>query len=457
MFTTVAVALVGLLLVVNILILRPHWWIGLVVFTVIGTFPSQVPERIYLGSYGLALSEIALGLAVLVVSTTYKANIVTDSLAILTVMVTAAFSFVGFSAGIAGNQIANDSRGLFGLAAAMFIVGRIAWTPLAQTAILSLRWVLYISLGFAVLGSLGAVAITARLSDASIASAGSSETGIGRVQSATTHTSAVVLAVCFALLVAKKYPPKLILTYAAPAFGITMLGFSRNALAIIAITLIGSLLLQRRVQAAVRTAGLIVCGTLIFLALGGMLAHLTDVPGVGYVHRVFDAYTDRVIDGFSQEVQESDSSLLYRAAESANMRAAIDGNEFFGQGMGFEYQTVRDKNTPTSSYYGHNFYLWAMVKCGIVGLVCYLFVFACPIVRAARDPLNVVRAISASAALSLILVSIVAPMPLSSNAGPLLGALLGLAATAVPVKVRNPIIVLSEKEKEEARPSARSA
>lgn len=455
MVTTVAVCLIGLLLVINVLILRPHWWVGLVVFAVVGTFPAQIPERIYLGSYGLALSEIALGVAVLVVLARYKSNMVTDSLALLAATVTALFAFVGFSAGIPGNQIANDCRGLFGLAAAMFIVGRIAWTPIAQTAILSLRWVLYISLGFAVLGSLGAVAITARLSDASIASSGNEETGIGRVQSATTHTAAVVLAVCLAFLVAKRYPPKLILTYAVPAFAITMLGFSRNALAIIAVTLIGALILQRRVQAAVRTAVLLVCGTLAFVAFGGMLAHLTDVPGVGYVHRVFDAYTNRVIDGFSQDVQETDSSLLYRAAESENMRAAINGNELLGHGMGFEYQAVRDKNTPTSSYYGHNFYLWVMVKCGIVGLICYLFVFARPIVRAARDPRNLVRSISAAAAMSLILVSSVAPMPLSSNAGPLLGALLGLAATAIPVKARKPILAPSEGV--EADVPARSA
>ncbi|NMD59899.1 UNVERIFIED_ORG: O-antigen ligase [Nocardia globerula] len=432
--TNLILALIAGLALVNVLVVRPNWWIGIVIISVVGTFPAQVPERIYIGGFGVALSEIALAGSALYVAARYEPSRLTDICAAVIFSVTTFFAFVGYLGAHPVNQIANDVRGLLAMSVALFVAGRIAQTSLALTALKSLRLVLWLSFAIVTLASFGSMQISGRVSDASLDNA---ESGVTRIQSATTHTAAAVLAICVTLWILKASSTRTLAWYFVPALGITILGFSRNALVILGLTVVVALLLERRFRTCMRAVIAIGGLAAFFMATGWLLSQLSDLPGFKYVHQIFSAYSERVVGGFSADVQATDSSTVYRELEAHNMRAAITGHELFGHGMGYAYQPVRDKKTPTSSYYGHQFYLWATVKTGYAGVIAYLLAFAAPILRAVRQPGMPIRSACAACAVSLLYVSTVAPLPLSSNGGPLIGALMGAAAGLCSQRTRD--------------------
>jgi len=420
--------LVGLLVVVNLLMAKPSWWIGVVVFVTFGSFPAQVPERIYVGGFGVNLSELALILGAAYVAAKYPPNRLTDRCAAAISLVTAFFAFIGVLSHTPMNQIANDSRGLFGLSLALFIAGRIAATPIVATALKSLRLTLWVSFAIITLGSLGALEIQGRLSAAAL-DGGAAADSVTRVQSPTVHIASAVLAICIALWIVKPHSFRPTVMYMLPALGITILGFSRNALLTMAITCVVAIILERTFRAGVRATFVVAGMALVFSATGALLERLSDLPGLDYVHRVYSAYTDRVFGGLSADVMATDSSTVYRDYEITNMKAAINGHELAGHGMGYEYQPVRDSKTPTSSYYAHNFYMWSVVKTGFIGLSIYAVAFLAPLVRAVRGVRPApFRSVCVGAAVGLLYVSSVAPLPLSSNGGPLIGTLIGAAA-----------------------------
>lgn len=279
---------------------------------------------------------------------------------------------------------------------------------------------------------MGVVKVAGRSTDASLALAGSAPIDVTRILSPTTHLAATVVGICLALAVTRAGTRKTILTFLVPAIGITFFAYSRNALAIVAIAVLLTPLFERQFRAWTRvvsvTAGLV----LAYFVAGWVLPNLADLPGLGYANRMYSAYANRVIGGISAETRQVDSSILYRQLEIRNMRTAISDGPLLGHGMGFSYQAQRDRNTPTSAYYGHQFYYWAVVKAGFVGVLVYLGAFVAPIFKAFKQPGVPMRSACAAAAVGLLYVSTVAPMPLSSNGGPLLGALLGIAATTLP-------------------------
>lgn len=437
MLYTATMALIGLLLVVNILIVRPHWWVGMVVLATTATLPGQIPMDANIGGFSVEFSEIALAAGAAFVLVRYAENRASDAGAAIIFAITALFALLGYLEGYPLNHIANDSRGLFGLALALFIAGRIALTPLAATALKSVRLTLWVSFTFIALGALGAVQVAGRSTDASLALAGSAPTNVTRILSPTTHLAATVVGICLALAVTRAGSRRTILTFLVPALGITFFAYSRNALALVAIAVFLTPLFERQFRAWIRVASAAVGLVLAYLTVGWALPHLADLPGLGYVNRMYSAYTHRVIGGLSTETQQVDSSILYRQLEIRNMRTAISEGPLLGHGMGFSYQRQRDRSTPTSAYYGHQFYYWIVVKAGFVGAFVYLAAFVAPIFKAIRQPGVPMRSACAAAAVGLLYVSTVAPMPLSTNGGPLLGALLGIAATTLPLLPRS--------------------
>ncbi|WP_213573261.1 O-antigen ligase family protein [Rhodococcus sp. USK13] len=424
------IGLLGIFLVINILIVRPQWWIGIVVLTVAATVPVQIPMAVPIGGFGVYLSEIALLLAALFVGVKYQANRLSDFCSAAVFAATTVFALYGILSGYPTQQVAGDSRGLFALALALFVAGRVAGTPIAMTALKAVRATLWLSFVFISLAALDVVQIAGRTSDASLDPSSSIE--VTRIQSPTTHLAASVVAISIALCVAKPGSFRVVLPYLIPALGITFFAYSRNALVLVAITAVLTPLLERRFRAWVRMMVVAGCLWVVFVATGWTLSQLADLPGFGYLHRMYVAYSDRVIGGLSAEAQLTDSSILYRQLEVRNMKTAITDYEVVGHGLGYAYQPQRDRNTPTSSFYGHHFYIWAIVKTGFLGLLIYLVALIAPLVRATKWSGNPFRSACASAAVAVLYVSTVAPMPMSTNGGPLLGALLGVAAGLWP-------------------------
>jgi len=431
MFYDTAVALIGLLVVVNILMIRPHWWIALVILATIGTLPTQIPQTIAAGGFSVYISELALAAAAMYVTRTYQPNRLTDLPALVIFSVTTAFCGYGLINGHALNHIAPESRGLFALSLALYITGRIINHPVARTGLKAVAVTLWVSFAFITLSVFGVVRVSGRATDASLSSAGTGPADVTRILSATTHSAAAVLAICIALWVIKPGTFRTTLWFAVPAAGITFFAYSRNAIAIVAITLLLAPLIERRFRKWVR--GVVVGGLVVgaFLSAGWTLSQLADLPGIGYLNRMYAAYIDRVLVGLTEEAQQTDTSVLYRQREIVNMWAAVPGNELIGHGLGYEYQPVRDRNTPTSSFYGHQFYLWALVKTGFFGLAAYLAAIGALLVAGLRQAPDPIRSACIAVMIALLYVSTVAPIPLSSNGGPLIGVLLGIAAARI--------------------------
>jgi O-antigen ligase len=420
------VSVVGLLLTVNVLLVRPAWWIGMVVLAVAATVPAQVPTAILLGGFGIQFSEIALTGAAIYTLFKFPPNTLTDRCAFAVFLLTLAFAGYGLSQ-YPANHVAGDARGMFALALALIVAGRIAGTPTAVVAMKAVRLTLWGSLLVVTLGAVGSIQIAARATDATLDGSGTVAL-VTRVQSPTTHLAAVVLAICIALWVTQRGMLREILWYAVPALGLTIFAYSRNALVLVAIAAVVTPLLERKFRGWVRMILAAGVGAFMFVAAGWVLSQVSDLTAFGYLNRMYTAYSDRVLVGLSAEAQSVDRSVLYREIEIVRLRAAIPGFEFFGHGLGFSYQPQRDRATPNSAFYAHHYYYWLMVKTGAVGVVAYLVAFVAPLIRAARWPGNPFRSACAATAAGLFYISTVAPMPISTNGGPLFGALLGIAA-----------------------------
>lgn len=427
-----AVSLIGLLLAVNILIVRPSWWVGMVVFAVAVTVPAQVPMAILLGGFGVQFSEIALAAGAAYALFKFGPNRLTDRCATAVLLLTLIYAGYGLSQ-YPANHVAGDARGMLGMALALFIAGRIVGSPTATVAIKAVRLTLWVSLVVVTLGAVGVIQIAARATDATLDGSGT-DALVTRVQSPTTHLAAAVLAVCVAMWVTERKMFKSLVWYAVPALGLTIFAYSRNALVLVAIAALVAPLLERKFRGWVRMILAAGVGAFAFVAAGWILSQLSDLAGFGYLNRMYTAYADRVLGGLSEKAQSVDRSVLYREIEVVRMRAAIPGFELFGHGLGFSYQRPRDRATPNSAFYAHHYYYWLMVKAGAVGVAAYLIALAAPLVHAVRRPGNPFRSACAATAVGLFYISTVAPMPISTNGGPLFGAILGIAAGLWPAR-----------------------
>ena len=133
-----------------------------------------------------------------------------------------------------------------------------------------------------------------------------------------------------------------------------------------------------------------------------------------------------------------DPSTLYRERESAAMEEAIEQAPLIGHGFGHAYKSP--EGTPGTfffdrgPYYGHNFYLWALVKTGFLGLACFLLAITPPLFRAIARPHDSVAVALASGAFGLLAISFVAPMPSGSPTAVVLGGLVGAVGGLVTQK-----------------------
>lgn len=443
-------AVISCLLVVitAIMLYAPHWWIGVVIVLAFTSLPAVIPQQVSFGGYGSYLHEVPLFLGGVFVLLRRPANRNNDFCAAIVGAVTVVGALYGI---LQGNDLAatvNDARGLIAVSLCILIVGRIFSTPEAEIALRAIRFTLWLSFVFILLGAWGIVTLSARSEDASLIGEGfRDKADVTRVLGQTTHLASATVGITLALWAIRPDLFRKTLPYFLPAFGITVLGFSRNGLVLIGVTLVLAPLFNSRFgerdearngSGAMRALGIILIGGAIFAMLGVALKYTAGIPGLDYLRLVYSAYANRVLEGLQASTLQYDNSSLYRLGEVEWLKRAIVDHELVGNGFGFRYRPAVGSGFAATSgtYYAHQFYWWAIAKVGWFGLIAYLAAFTLPIANALLGGGRfALRSASGAAALGCLITITVAPLPEDAWGAPAFGALLGIAMLRGPLQI----------------------
>jgi O-antigen ligase len=447
-----AVVTFALVIVTILALYAPQWWIGALIFIMFANFPVSVPPQVQLAGFNIYLDEVPLFLGALYLLIYRPPNRNTDWFA----AGIGAIAVVGVAYGLwNGNDLApvmNDARGSLAMALSVFIVGRIASTPQAHIALQAVKITLWVSFAFVLLGAWGIVTLSAsaRAEDASLAGEAFHDTAqVTRILGQSTFLASATLAVVIAMWAIRPDLIRQTIGYFIPALGITVMGFSRNALVLVGVTLLLTPLIHRGLASAERgrphkgpnglvgAAVIAVVGVIAFVITGAFLSLTTDIHALDYLRLVHSAYQHRVLEGFGITAQQYDYSTLYRQGEVEWLKRAIVGHELFGNGFGFRYRPAFGTGFSATSgtYFAHQFYWWAVAKIGWCGLIAYMIAFVTPVLHALFGHGRfALRSAAAAAVVGFLFTNTVVPMPESPYAAPVLGGLLAIALLCAPVR-----------------------
>lgn len=400
------------------------------------TMPNFVPSQVPVPGFSMYLFEPFLYMAAFVALLRLPRSHTTDVASGFLVLAITAGGILSLTGGATVTHVVSDVRSLLYFACALFMAGRYA--SVAKVArVKTLVWVLlWFSAALVLFSSATGIPIGGRQEEGTLYLEGSGVAGEAatRILTGTTNLALPVLAGYLGLWVMGKTRTGSAVRFFLPALIISFLGFSRNTILGVAVAIVFSLVVLGSVQTWRSAVRRLLAVAAACLGLYVALPLLQLLPGANFVATQVDTYASRVIDGLSQQTLSLDTSVLYRERENLFLFQAIGEQPLFGHGFGYAYKPGEgqigsfwaDKGT----IYAHNFYLWVMVKSGLVGLGSWLVLLALPITRAfrLREPGTLFLA---SGAVSLMAVSFVAPMPLGSAGSVAIGAFIG-AAIAFP-------------------------
>jgi O-antigen ligase len=415
------------------LLRRPHWAIYLVVLLGLTALPAVVPTSIP----GLAGIQVYVYEPVLAVAAVWA---VAQSLpryvwrrAGVIALVFVAATLLGVVGGTPLQQVLVDPRGLLDMQLAYIVAAAVMARPdLTAKVLRLLRWSLSWSAALTLIASATGLELGGLTEDASLFLNGTAEaSGALRIVTSATHLSLGVLCACVGLLVSRRAKFSHVLPYVSPATLIVFLSYSRNSLLALAAALLVALLLY---AGSWWGAAVTLARVAAFTALGGFLLYagyvILQIPIWTFLEHQATAYGSRVVEGLSSTAISSDASVQYRVLENLYLWQAIDTSPLLGHGFGYAYKPAYGQAgsfTATSGqWYAHNFYLWLIVKGGIVGLLAFLYWAMTPLAALARGSTAAIAL--GLGGVGLIAVSFVAPIPLSANGCLALGGALGALA-----------------------------
>lgn len=424
----------GAIAVILPILFRPLWSIPVFIFFAYTAMPLEIPKSIGVLGFGFYLYEPFVLIAAVAAVIRYPvANRYADIRTIIVLGVCGLAVIGGYFQAHPTNQIMNDVRGLLLLAVGIFIACRIVNTPTGWLAIKSVRASLWTSAIAILVAPAFGITLFGQTADAALQRVGSYATSgdaSARFQTSATHVGLAALCIVVVLLITGAVTLRSSWTYLLPAFLIVFFSFSRNSVVALAVAVGVALVLHQAIRMAVRIGiGVVVAGVVLWV-LAFATASSPDLPGASWINLNIRTYGSRVFGGLTESARSVDASAQYRVVESDYLRKSFDTAPMFGHGMGYAYRPPQGNSgsfTATSGrYFAHNFYLWMLVKTGIVGLALFMWSVVTPLFREIRskDP---VRTSVIGTVAGLLAVSSVAPMPLSvqSGAGLLLGALVG--------------------------------
>lgn len=338
-------------------------------------------------------------------------------------------------------EIIGDGRGLFSTILAAIVASRIYGTSHAGTSLKIIRISLWVSLAVTIAASIFKFPIAGR-SEAAALFLNSSGAGVSdgtRYLTPASQMAVIVASVVIALLITNRTTLRKAAPYFVPSLALSFFSFSRNSFLALVVAALFAIIAARAISslAVIARLSLVVGFPLLVLTL----AHSSlGLPGGDYVASQINAFSSRVLGGLDSATLADDTSAIARVNEDSYLTAAIAQSPISGHGFGFAYRPPTGPpgsfSATKGQYYGHNFYLWIMVKTGIFGLAAFLYFALSPMLQALRQPKNSAVLGLASANAGLLVAIAFAPFPNDAgNGGSLaVGTLFGLLIAAIATK-----------------------
>jgi O-antigen ligase len=406
----------------------PH----LVILLGLTALPTAVPTNFGAGGVTVLYAEVVLAGAVAWAVTTLPSNRCANRRTAALVAFLGLGVLVGLQTGNPTKMIVSDSRGIIITILACALGARLAGTEHVPKLLRTIRWSLWISAAVIALALATGITIGGNSEAATLYTSGAAESIDGPTRYLTSATPLALATICvtIALMMSDRLDLKAAIPYLAPALFITLTAFSRNSILAVAAAALFAIFAAATIRGAFSTlARVIVVGLALWL-----LAYLAPwAPGVDVVGEQVQAFSTRVLAGLNPDTIATDASSQYRLVETTALLQQIDTSPVIGHGIGLQYKppsgTAGSFTATSGTYYAHNFYLWALAKTGIVGLLIFLFACASPLVIRQR-PASTLWVGAASALAGFLVASVVAPMPLGAIGGSALvfGILVGVTA-----------------------------
>lgn len=429
---TITVGIIACALGVILLTLRPAAVVPLAVVLAVTTLPEFIPTTFRLAGFSVRAYEPFLFASTIYVLLRYKNPKAANFRAVLLLSIFLVWSIIGLLAGNPLLKIVADVRLPIYMIIAYVIGSRVVGTDLSRNALSVFRISLWFSAGITLLSSTAGLAINGREADSTLNLQGTGGEAI-RLLSAATYPSLAVLCSIIALAIAGRASLWSTISFSAPALFIVAVSFSRSSILGIGVAAVYAIIAARRARAMTKALSL-VSGILLSAIAVVAAEPLLRTTAVGsWLIQQVEAFQGRVLGGLTADGLATDGSAQFRfEQEDFYLLPKIWESPLFGHGFGYAYKPLFTGRIVTSEdfqYYAHNFYLWLLVKTGIIGLSIFVFALVLPLLRVQRQGDSQTLATGA-AAVGLLACSFVAPMPLGSPTSVLLGVLAGACAAA---------------------------
>lgn len=426
--TSLAVVAIGGIGLILVWLVRPLLLVDIAIFLSVATLPPNLAVAKVVGPVAIFPYEILILLAMVVLAriAILTFNEVAPGVVFLLGVTTAAVA--GVLGGSDPVYIAREAQYLVEMVAGFYFALLIVRAGYAARAIQTLGVMLWFSMGMIVLASVGVVTVDGRTESLT------EETGtVGAVRLITATSEISMVVVCAVVLgvILRRARKRHLLGLGLPALVIQLLSFTRSLLIVLAVASFFVLVtVHKRALwiGAAKLFGGLLAGLLV--GLPSLALILSGTAAGTWLSGQIQAYIVRVFDGISGQALARDKSALYRWRENDHLYVAFGDSPTTGHGLGYAYQLPAGRfpdfsATDLGTTYSHNFYLWILVKAGVIGLIAFLVFLLPPLVAAVRSR-SVTAKAAASLTIALAAVCWVSPMPLQAPSSLVFGATIGV-------------------------------
>jgi O-antigen ligase len=428
------VMLLAALACLVIYLIRPQVMAWIALFLAFASLPPKLPVGNGLWPFGMYTYHVVLLLAIAFLIPRARLRFSEYLIPGIFLLTVAYFTVAGMAAGHDPERVSREALFLVEMVAGFVLALLIVRAGFVREAIRVTGVVLWFSAGMILASSLTGLELIGRSVSLE------ADTGGAQAIRLITYTETPAQAVLAALVAAQivgRARLSLHLTLGIPALLITLLSFSRDALIVLAVTAVTALLATLGWMAIRRVAMLAAAAAAlvgVVLPISLFLLHSSEAGA--WLSDQLNAFSDRVIGGVSPTAMAVDSSTQDRLRENANLLAAFSDAPLTGHGLGYAYQLPFGKagsfTATLGTTYSHNFYLWWLVKAGVVGMASFAAFALTPVVRGVRSAVPAAKTAAAVCA-GLLVACVVGPLPLepaqSLTLGLALGAALGFVRT----------------------------
>jgi hypothetical protein len=405
------------------------WLVAVTIFVTFAALPEWVPQKVAVGPLSFQVYELLLlaaaAWALWQPSTTRVVKYVAPFIALC--IAAAAWSL--FIVGADFSKMGSDVRWPFYTAVSMYIASKVVGTVHQTLCVRAVLGTVWLSAIMVVAASVTDMKLVGRSEAASLAVYGGDIAT--RFLTPTTFLAVVIVAVCLVCIISGNPRRFNLQIWLIPSAVLMVLSFSRNHLLGLAAAIVFALLAFRSARSVVASigTGAVILMAAILLQMGAGSVFVA-MPAAHYLTTQANGYVERVIVGLTPQNRAIDPSVRYRQKENALLTAAISKSPLIGHGFGYAYKAPSGPPgsflRESAPYYAHDFYLWFLLKAGLIGLLTFAWMAFAPLVGVLIKPDSTVQVATAAAAFGLLAISVFAPIPNDSPGAILLGAVLGV-------------------------------